>query len=210
MRGAPLLFVGAVSHPVPFFFTVNTLIFSQKLSFVARYYLSFLFSLTFVARISFLFSLFNSLASCFLQIISKCQHYQHVPLCQVLVFVIYLSLLLFPNCNGDLMQCFLYIYPLFSSSLSLLPLDVIQLSLPHPVIHPPRQFTSALVYPSVSLHISDSDSGLCLCQPHVSSTLLLVCLLLTGSFSKYFSFRVSLSSQTSLISFISIFTSPHC
>jgi hypothetical protein len=35
------------------------------------------------------------------------------------------------------------------------------------------------------------------------------CLSLTGSYSKYFSFRVSLSFQTSLISFISIFISPH-
>jgi hypothetical protein len=75
MRGAPLLFVGAVSHPVPFFFTVNTLIFSRKLFVVVvvvRYYLSFLIFLTFVASISFLLSLFNSLASCFFQIISKC------------------------------------------------------------------------------------------------------------------------------------------
>ena len=56
MRGAPLLFVGAVSHPVLIFFTVYTLIFSQKLSFVARYYLSFLVFLTFVASISFFLS----------------------------------------------------------------------------------------------------------------------------------------------------------
>jgi hypothetical protein len=55
MRGDTLLFVGAVSHPVSFFFTVSTLIFSQKLSFVARYYLSFLVFLTFVASISFKF-----------------------------------------------------------------------------------------------------------------------------------------------------------
>ena len=66
--------------------------------------------------------------------------------------------------------------PLFlcSSSLSFLPLNVIQLSRPYPVTHPPPQFTSTLVYPSVSQHISDSVSGLCLCQPHVSLTLLLV------------------------------------
>ena len=56
MRGAPLLFVGAVSHPVLIFVTVNTLIFSQKLSFVARYYLSFLVFLTFVANILFFLS----------------------------------------------------------------------------------------------------------------------------------------------------------
>ena len=51
MRGAPLLFVGAVSHPVLIFFTVNTLIFSQKLSVVVRHYLSFLVFLTLVASI---------------------------------------------------------------------------------------------------------------------------------------------------------------
>ena len=56
MRGAPLLFVGAVSHPVLIFFTVYTLIFSQKLSFVARYYLSFLIFLTFVTSILFFLS----------------------------------------------------------------------------------------------------------------------------------------------------------
>jgi hypothetical protein len=129
MRGASLLFVGAVSHPVPFFFTVNTLIFSQTFFFfffVARY-LSKFSNFTdfcgqhFISLISYLFLIpwlpvsYRSFLSA--SIISIC-HFARF-------YVIYLSLLLFPNCNGDLMQCFLSIYPLFSSSLSLLPLDVI-------------------------------------------------------------------------------------
>ena len=70
MRGAPLLFVGAVSHPVLIFFTVYTLIFSQKLSFVARYYLSFLVFLTFVASILFFFIFLSHSTALILTLVS--------------------------------------------------------------------------------------------------------------------------------------------
>ena len=54
--GSSSFYWGSLS-PSAFFFTVNTLIFSQKLSFVARYYLSFLIFLTFVTSILFFLSL---------------------------------------------------------------------------------------------------------------------------------------------------------
>ena len=135
MRGAPLLFIGAVSHQVLFFFTVNTLIFSQKLSFVARYYLSFLVSLTLVASISFLLSLFNSLASC-----SFCLSFSSASIISMCYLARFYSLLFTslcscsPDCNGDLIQYFLSPSPC-AFSLSFLPLYVIQLSHPHPVTY---------------------------------------------------------------------------
>lgn len=48
-----------------------------------------------------------------LLVIPKCQHYQHVPPCQALLQSLLFTSLCscFPDCNGDLIQCFLSLYP---------------------------------------------------------------------------------------------------